>query len=175
MPDMVEIVFRPPLAILLVAVGIVIVGIASAFIRKGEPMRKITSIVIVVLVAGGLVLFLYRPATITVDAEGFSASGPRGVDVSWDEVTHAHDVVNLATSEFRPTVRSRGAAIGDYRAGRFLLSNGNAAWVMMERSDRAVVLVTPELTYLIAPEEIDTLVAAVDRFRPLPAENQTAP
>jgi len=165
---MVEIVFRPPNVIILVAIGVVVVGLISVFLKKGEVSRKIMSLVIVVAVAGGLLLALYRSTTLTVDEDGLRTSGLSGMDLSWEEVEHAYLETNLGFSEYRPTVRTRGTAIGDYRSGRFLLSNGDSARVLMERADQAVVLVTAELTYLFAPSEIDVLADAISRFRPLP-------
>jgi hypothetical protein len=86
--------------------------------------------------------------------------------LTWDEVDHAFLETDLPSSEFRPTVRTRGAAVGEYRTGRFMLSNGLPARVLMERSDAAIVLVTDDLTYLFAPEEIDGLADAVNRSFP---------
>jgi len=165
---MYEVVFRPPNAILFVAIGVVVVGLISAFLKKGETGRKIAALVIVIVVAGGLVLVLYRPVTLTVDADGITTSGLNGIEISWDEVDHAYYETNLVVSEYRPTVRSRGAAIGNYRSGRFILSNGNPARVLMERADQAVIIVTPDLTYLFAPRDVQSLADAVNEYRPLP-------
>lgn len=165
---MIEITFRAPNAILFVAIGVIVVGLISVFLKKGEVTRKIMALVIVTAVAGGLLLVLYRSTTLTVDGEGLRTNGLRPINLSWDEVEHAYLETNLGFSEYRPTVRTRGTAIGEYRSGRFLLSNGDSALVFMERSDQAVVIVTEELTYLFAPSEIDPLAAAINKFRQLP-------
>ena len=161
-----EFVFRPPAAILIVVGVVIAAAVASAFLKKGEIRRKITGITIAVVVGVALLVLLYRPVTLTVDADGVRTSGLNPIALTWDEVDHAFLETNLATSEFRPTVRTNGAAIGDYRTGRFMLSNGDRARVIMERSDSAVILITDELTYLFAPDEVDGLVEAVDTYYP---------
>ena len=117
------------------------------------------------VVLAALLIVLYRPVTLTVSPDGITTSGINPIELSWGEVSSAVFEPNLRTSEYRPTVRTRGVALGDYRTGRFLLSNGDSARVFMERLDRAVVVVTGELTYLFAPEEVEELAAAVDRYR----------
>lgn len=164
---MIEIIFRPPNAILLVAIGVVVVGLISVFLKKGEVARKIMALVIVVAVAGVLLLVLYRSTTLTVDENGLRTSGLSGIDLSWADIEHAYRETNLRFSEYRPTVRTRGVAMGEYRSGRFLLSNGDNAHVLMERTDQAAVVVTEELTYLFAPSEIEVLFDAINQFRPL--------
>lgn len=168
---MAQIVFQPPNAILWVGIGVFVVGLASTVLKKGEWRRKIIALVIIAVVAGALVIVLYRPTTLTLDADGFRLSGVNGVEVSWDKVQNAYLEPNLRSSVYRPTLRTRGVALGDYRTGRFVLSNGDPARVMMERSDQAVVIVTGELTYLFAPDDLDLLVAAVNEHytRPEPA------
>lgn len=162
---MVQVVFHPPNVILFLAIGIVAVSAISVFLKKGSWSRKIIALVIVVAVAGGLLLVLYRPTTLTVDADGVRTDGLRGISLTWDQVEHAYFETDLRNSEYRPSVRTNGAAIGDFRTGRFLLSNGDSAQVLMERADQAVVLVTAERTYLFAPKQIDLLVEAINRYR----------
>ena len=65
-----EFVFQPPTAILLIGIGIVVIAVASVFLKKGHKSRKITGIVISVVIAAGLIFLLYRPVTLTVDADG---------------------------------------------------------------------------------------------------------
>jgi hypothetical protein len=161
---MVEIVFRPPAAILYVAIAIFVIGLVSTLIKKGEWGRKIIALVIIVVVAGALVLVLYRPRTLTVDEQGIRMSGINGIDLPWSRVDRAYLESNLPASPYRPTLRTRGVALGDYRSGRFVLSNGDPARVMMERADQAVIILTEELTYLFAPQEMELLVGAVNQF-----------
>lgn len=166
---MVEIVFRPPVVILILAIGVVVVGAAALLFKKNDTLRRIVGFVLVVIVAVAMILFLYRPTTVTVDETGISARGATSLRLTWDQILNAYHEPNLVVSPYRPTVRSRGVALGDFRTGRFLLSNGELARVLMERPDQAVILVTENLTYLFAPEAIEEMVAAINRFRPLPA------
>ena len=166
---MTEIIFRPPNAILYVAIGIFVIGVLSTLVKRGEWPRKLIALAIIVAVSGALVLVLYRPTTLSLDPEGIRLGGLRPVELKWSEVRNAYLESNLPASPYRPTLRTRGVALGDYRSGRFVLSNGDPARVMMERSDQAVIIVTSDLTYLFAPEEIDTLVAAVNQYYVRPA------
>jgi len=161
-----DFVFRPPAAVLIVIGVVIVAAVASAFLKKGNTRRKITGIVITVVVGAVLLIVLYRPVTLTVDANGVRTTGLNPIELTWDEVDQAFLETDLTTSEFRPTVRTRGAAMGDYRTGRFMLSNGTRARVIMERSDLAVVLITNDLTYLFAPDDIDGLIEAVDLYYP---------
>ena len=165
---MVEIVFRPPLVILLFAGGLVLVAVVSMFVKRGEPWRKITALVIVVVAAVLFVVLVYRRTTLTVDETGLRTDGMNPIDLSWEDVQHAYFETNLPFSEYRPTVRTRGIAIGTYRTGRFLLSNGDSARVLLEQSDQAIVLITGDLTYLFGPADIDRLAHAVNEFRVIP-------
>ena len=164
---MVEIIFRPPIAILLVAIGIIVIGF-STLLSKREKGRKILGLVLTVVIGVSLAVFLYRPTTVTVDEAGVSTRGPTSIQLVWDEVRNAYLEANLPSSPYRPTVRTRGIALGDYRTGRFLLSNGDSGMVLMERADRAVVLVTDLRTYVLAPMDMDVLVDAINTFRVLP-------
>lgn len=160
-----EFVLSPPSAVLYLAGAILVVAIASIFLKKGEVVRKAIGVGIVIVVAVALVIFLYRPTTITVSPEGMDVDGAGGLEFGWDEVESAVYEPNLPTSPFRPTVRTRGVAVGPYRTGRFLLSNGDAARVFMEQSESAVVVRTSDLTYVFAPADAQGLAAAVDLYR----------
>jgi hypothetical protein len=126
-------------------------------------VRKALGIGITVLAVGVVVVIFYRPMTITVNREGISFT--RATDLRWEEVDSAVFEPNLPNSPFRPTVRTRGIAIGEFRTGRFLLSNGDRAQVFMEQSDSAVVLRTESLTYVLAPVDAAALAEAVDTYR----------
>lgn len=160
-----EFVLSPPTAILYFSAAVLAVVVLSVLLKRGEPVKKAIGLGIAVVVLGLVVLVFYRPTTIAVDADGISIRGPGGTQLSWSEVESAVYEPNLPTSPFRPTVRTRGIAIGEYRSGLFLLSNGNRARVSMEQSDSAVVLRTPDLTYLLAPDDATGLAAAINEYR----------
>ena len=162
---MTEFTLAPPAAILLIAGGVAVLAVISTFLKKGEWPRKIVALVIVAVVITALLIVTYRPTTITVSETGIRLSGSGRTEFLWDDVNSAVFEPALVTSEYRPTVRTRGVAIGDYRRGRFLLSNGDPAQVHMERADSAVIVQTDELTYLFAPEDVERLAAAIDEYR----------
>lgn len=160
-----EFMLSPPNTVLYVAGAILLVAIASILLARGSWVRKGTGLGIAVLVIGAVLFYVYRPVTIAVDEHGIEVEGAGGLDLSWDEVDSAVFEPDLATSPFRPTVRTRGVAIGGYRTGRFLLSNGDRARVFMVQSDAAVVVRADGTTYVFAPDEVRALADAVDRYR----------
>ena len=160
-----EFLISPPSVVLYLAGAAVLVALLAALRKKSSAARKAVGIGITVVVAGMIVLLFYRPVTITVARDGVAVSGIGGVDLGWDEVESAVFVPDLRSSPFRPTVRTRGIAIGEYRSGRFLLSNGDPARVFMVQSQSAVVLRTVTLTYVLSPGDVDGLARAIDTYR----------
>jgi hypothetical protein len=158
---MTEFVFRLPIVLLFVALGIVAVAVLRVALRKGETRRKVASIAIVAIVAGALLVFLFRATTLTVDEAGLRTAGVTKLELSWDEIEAIVLERDLDSSDYRPAMRTRGVSIGPYRSGRFVLSNGNPGQLLMERSDQALVILTSELTYLFSPTEMDVLFDAV--------------
>lgn len=165
-----EFVVSPPNTLLYIIVGILVVGVTSVLLKRGDRRKKITGLVILVVVSGALLLFLYRPIRIEVDADGVAISGRINEELAWSRVESALFEPNLPASEWRPTVRQVGAAIGSYRTGRFLLSNGESAQLAMERADATVVLRTAETTYLLAPPDVEALAQAIDQYRVIEGE-----
>ncbi len=160
-----EFVISPPAAILYVAAATLSVAVVSVALTKGTLVRKGIAMGIVLLALAASLAFFYRPVTISVDGDGLTISGVGGAQLGWDQVTSAVYVSDLRASAFRPTVRTRGFALGEYRSGRFLLSNGEAARVITEQSRHAVVVRTAERVFLLGPENAERLAAAVDRHR----------
>jgi hypothetical protein len=160
-----EFMLSPPPTVLYVAAGILGVAIVSLILKKGEPVRKAIGVGIAVVVVAAIVLYVYRPVTIRVGEERVEVRGAGGLALEWEDVESAVYVEDLRTSPFRPTVRTRGVAIGGYRTGRFLLSNGDAARVFMVQAEDAVIIQTDERTYVFAPENADEMAEAVDTYR----------
>ncbi len=160
-----EFVISPPATILWAAGAVLVVAVVGIAFTKGSFVRKGIRIAIVLLVLAVLLAFVYRPVTIRVDADGLSISGAGGAELPWSQVTSAVYVRDLRSSSFRPTVRTRGFALGEYRAGRFLLSNGEPAQVFMEQSRQAVVVRTAQIVYLLGPHDVAGLARAIDTYR----------
>lgn len=165
-----EFVVSPPNTLLYIIAGILVVGLASVLLHRGDRRKKITALAVLIVVSAGLLLFLYRPTRIEVDADGVAISGRITEEFTWSQVESALFEPNLPVSEWRPTVRQVGAAIGSYRTGRFLLSNGNPAQLAMERDDSTVILRTADTTYLLAPPDVEALAQAINSYRTIGEE-----
>jgi hypothetical protein len=160
-----EFMLSPPNTVLYVAGAVLLVSLATILLTRGAWKRKAVGLGIAVVVVAAVLFSVYRPVTIRVDEAGIEVDGAGGLELRWEQVDSAVYEPNLATSPFRPTVRTRGVAIGGYRTGRFLLSNGSRARVFMVQSGAAVVVRTEELTYVFAPDEAKELADAVDAYR----------
>lgn len=167
-----EFLLSPPNTVLYVAGAILLVAVASVLLKRGRWKRKAVGLGIAVIVIAAVLFYVYRPVTIRVDETGVAVDGAGGLELAWDEVDSALFEPGLATSPYRPTVRTRGVAIGGYRTGRFLLSNGDRARVFMVQSEAAVVIRSGDLTYLFAPEEPQELAEAVDTYRVYEGDDQ---
>ncbi len=160
-----EFMLSPPNTVLYVAGAVLLVAVASILLKRGQWVRKGIGLGIAVIVIAAVLFYVYRPVTIVVDEAGIEVDGAGGIELSWEEVDSAVFESALATSPFRPTVRTRGVAVGGYRTGVFLLSNGDRARVYMVQSDAAVIVRTAELTYVFAPDDVRALADAVDEYR----------
>jgi hypothetical protein len=166
-----EFVLSPPRVVLYVLVAVMLVAVASILLKKGPAAKKVIGLVVTVLALGVVAFFVYRPVTITVDEAGVVVTGTAAVGLDWAQVNSAVFEPDLANSGFRPTVRTRGVAVGAYRTGRFLLSNGQPARLFMEQQKAAVVLQTDELTYLLAPSNPEELAEAINTYRTYETED----
>lgn len=168
-----EFMLSPPNTVLYVAGAVLLVAVASILLKRGRWVRKGIGLGIAVIVIAAVLFYVYRPVTIVVDETGIEVDGAGGIELSWEEVESAVFEPNLPTSPFRPTVRTRGFAIGGYRTGRFLLSNGDRARVFMVQSDAAVIVRTAELTCVLAPDDVRVLADAVDAYRVYEGDGET--
>lgn len=155
----------PPTSILVVSLFFVALAGGALFLRQVSLRRRLVTMGTAVLAAAAILLSSYRPVTITVGSDGIEVQGRGGVELGWPEIESALFETNLESSRFRPTVRTRGIAVGGYRIGQFLMSNGNPAQVYMQQADAAIVLRSATLTYLLAPIEVVALAEAIDANR----------
>ncbi len=165
---MYEFVIRPPVVILIVAAAVALTGLIAVAAKKKRGTSSWIGLGVAIAAALALIVFLYRPVTIRVDRDMLSISGPGGAVLPWERVTSAVYADDLRNSSWRPTVRTSGIAIGDYRTGRFLLSNGRSARVYTEQTDAAVVVQTVDAVFVIAPSEVGGLRDAIDASRTIP-------
>ena len=162
---MYEFVIRPPVVILIAATVIALAGAIAVVARKDRGTSTWVGLGVAVVAAFAIIAFLYRPVTIRVDQDAVSILGPGGAVLPWEEVTSAVYAADLRNSPWRPTVRTSGIALGDYRSGRFLLSNGRSARVFTEQTISAVIIQTADAVFLIAPHQVIRLRDAVDVSR----------
>ena len=157
------VVAAPRIFLVLLAVVLLIV-LLSTFLKAGSIARKFTALVIV-LVALGVVAFLfYRPTVVAVGKQGFAVKRFRERSVPWTDVIEAEWIEDLSVSEYRPTRRIVGVGLGAYKVGKFRLQNGVAVQVVMEQDRDALFIGTARENYLLALDENDGLVEAVGRF-----------
>jgi hypothetical protein len=162
-----DFVFAPTSTIFYVLAPIVAVALLAALLamRLGRwPAWKAFLIPVPILVVCAFIAHLARqPHHLIVDEIGLRADDHGGVAVPWAAVRRARVVVDVWSSPDRPARRTGGTADGPYRSGWWTLADGRGAYLMMERSDRALVLEDDATTYLLAPRDLDRLVAEVGR------------
>jgi hypothetical protein len=151
--------------IFLIVLGVVLLIVLSAIIlKRGDTKKKITAMVIVLAVLGGIAFLIYRPTVVSVGERGLTLRRFLPRTVLWSDVTEAKRIGDLPTSEYRPTRRVVGVSLGSYRVGTFRLKDGGRAQAVMEQTQEALLIVTPKERYLFALAYNDELVEAVGRI-----------
>jgi len=151
--------------IFLIFLGVVLLVVLLAMIlKRGNTRRKITALVIVLVVLGGVALMFYRPTVVSVGERGLTVKRFLARTVLWTEVTEATRIGDLSASEYRPTRRVVGVSLGSYRVGTFRLKDGGRAQAVMEQTREALLIATPKERYLFALADNDELVEAVGRI-----------
>ena len=151
--------------VFLIVLGVVLLVVLSAMIlKRGNTRRKITALVIVLVVLGGVALMFYRPTVVSVGERGLTVKRFLARTVLWTEVTEATRIGDLAASEYRPIRRVVGVSLGSYRVGTFRLKDGGRAQAVMEQTREALLIATPKERYLFALADNDELVEAVGRI-----------
>ncbi len=137
-----------------------VVTLLSLVSRKSIANR-IAGVVIAWIVCGSLALFVLRPMHFGWDAAGIhdQTFGPV-VTIPWTDVRDARIIPGYLRTGYAPVVRTGGTAFGHVRSGYFRLANGMNVRVFIQGgSDDALLLQTPERTYLYAPNDFGDLVA----------------
>jgi hypothetical protein len=151
--------------IYLIFLGVILLAVLVAMIlKRGDTKRKITALVIVLVVLGGVALMFYRPTVVSVGERGITVKRFLARTVPWTDVIEAIRIADLSTSEYRPTRRVVGVSLGSYRVGTFRLEDGGRAQAVMEQTREALLIITQKERYLFAIKDNDSLVEAVGRF-----------
>ena len=156
-----DIAFEPPVVMLLVIVGILVVAVIAVLLKRMQPWKRILTIGLAVVVCGALTFFLYRTSHLIVDDQGIRTDTYGSQSIAWTEVRAVTVVADLKSSPYALTMRTNGAAVGDYHAGWFRMANGQTAFVTTELPDRAIVIEGDGRTFVFGPKEFDAFVAAV--------------
>ena len=157
------VVAAPRIFAVLLAVVLLIV-LLSMFIKRGSIVRKITALVIVLVVLGIVAFLFYRPTIVAVGEQGIAVKRFRERTVPWKDVIEAEWIEDLSVSEYRPARRIVGVGLGAYKLGKFRLQNGAAVQVVMEQDRDALFIGTARENYLFGLDENDRLVEAVGRY-----------
>jgi hypothetical protein len=161
----VEYVVLPPRIFLVFLAAVLLVVLVSMLVKRGSTARKITALVIVLVVIGIVALLFYRPTVVTVSEQGFVLKRFRERTVAWSEVSEATRIEDLSVSEHRTARRIVGVSLGTYRVGTFRLQDGGTARAAMEQDRNALLIVTAAgERYLFALNENDKLVEVFSRF-----------
>ncbi len=158
-----EFVLRPPALLAIVLAAVVLAGIAAALLRKWGPIRKATAIVFVVVVCGGLLVFLYAGRRLTIDDRGIEIHALRSQSIPWSSVKDAIEVDNLPASPYETTQRSIGISLGSYRMGWYRLAGGGTAYAILTIADRALVIDTGSTRYVFGLPQMDDLLRETAR------------
>ena len=153
-----EAVIAPPKMFWAIAGGILVIALLSLIIKKGNWQRKITALIIVVVILAGFMFVTYRPISLLVDSTGLSFRKVRTTNLLWHEIEQALYIENLIGSEYKPQTRMAGTGIGSYKVGRFRLRDGSPAHLYMEQEESVLLIRTAERRYLFGPKDIEPFV-----------------
>jgi hypothetical protein len=160
----IEFVVLPPRMFLVFLGAMLLVVLLSMFFKRENTARKITALVIVLVVLGVVAFLFYRPTVVSVNEQGLVLRRFREHSLLWAEVIEAERIADLPDSEYRPVRRILGVSLGAYKAGKFRLQNGDTAQVVMEQDRDALFIGTAGDRYLFALDENESFVEAVGRF-----------
>ncbi|MGE5559462.1 MAG: PH domain-containing protein [Chloroflexota bacterium] len=154
-----------------VIIGVVaIAGIAGVAFGGSKAKRIMTAIVII-----PVMFFLVRtllPAPggmkVTVGETMVVSSSYGKLEIAKSDVISAVVVGELnADPDLRPTLRTNGTAIGEYKLGWFTLANGKKAFIMTATPE-VVALELPDKYVIVAPSDFAGFVRALnERFVPV--------
>jgi Ca2+/Na+ antiporter len=147
--------------ILYLCIGVFVVGLLSVLLKKGEPWKRGVAMAIVVLVCAVVLFLFYKSARIRVDDQGITMDLGGRISIPWEGVRTAALVENLSATPYAPRVKTFGNSMGGYKLGWFILANGRKAYVRTESGDRALVIETADVMYVLGVSQTDAIAAAV--------------
>lgn len=157
-----EIVIEAPKFLLWVVLGIDVVAVSSILLKKGQLAKRLAALAIVAVVSVFLLVFLYRPGRLSVTPDSLvDATYGRVISTPWSEVKRAAVVRDFAKTGYRPAFKTNGNGLPNLKTGWYRLADGRTARVLIQSSVDALVLETERTLFLLAPDRLPDLVAAV--------------
>jgi hypothetical protein len=157
-----QIAIETPIILLWIILGADLVAIASILLKKGKLLVRLIAVAAVAVLSAVLLLLVYRPHSLSLTAAGIvDGTYGRRITTPWSEVREARLVRDFAAGEYRPTLKVNGNGLARLKTGWFKLANGRTARVLIQSSADALLLETEHALYLLAPDRLAELVAAV--------------
>ncbi len=158
-----EIVIPPPQFLLWLVLGSDLVVVASVLLKRSlKTAIRIVTLGVVAAASVMLLVFFYRPLRLEVTQQALVDDTYFGrVTTPWAQVRRAYVVEGYGATDWRPTLKVGGNSIPGLKTGWFRLKNGKTARVLIQGSSDALVLEADQTLYLLAPDRLAELVAAV--------------
>lgn len=164
-----EIIFPAPQFLPWIVIGICVFSVPPVFLKKGKWPVKIGVLVLITIICGGLLFFFYRDTKLAVTREGLYSNNYGEFTITWEEINQAFVIDDLKNSEYSPTTRTNGYAMGDVGFGWFALKNGKSARVVLQSRTRCFVVMVGDTTFLFAPRDFDEFIRVVRQYISVPA------
>ena len=150
---------------LIILFGVILAVVIILMIRRpGQTNQKLLSIVIMLVVFAVVYFMMGRPSEMLVDEDGIHSDAYGKINFSWSDVSEAEIIEDYTKTNWKPSIKINGVGMMNFKAGRYRLSNGSVARILTQQTDKAVVFITDEATYLIAVDEIDALIEKASEF-----------
>lgn len=157
----------PPQSILFIALALFAIVLFSVFRKGSSPRSRVIRVAAGAIAIGGLLVFLYRPSNITVNAHGITSNSGGTISIPWSEVTKTIYISNVQASQYRTTSKIGGVAFGDYRIGTFHTSGGSTARVIAQQGKTALLVEANGKLYEFSPNQLSEMTSEVAKHVPV--------
>jgi hypothetical protein len=121
---------------------------------------------IVILISGGVVLFVSHPTgndSIAVGQGSVKVSASYfNINVTVAQISHAY-VVNLSNWNVSIATRNDGSALGSFRSGQFTLSNGAKAEILTTEDQNLVLVLDGGTHVILGPSDFQAFLSSFDQ------------
>lgn len=145
----------------LILIGIIL--LVSLFLTTGKK-RIYTSVFLAAMLVFMYVILIYGPSksgiVVNNDSLIVKISAFRKFTIQKQDIKEMF-VANLnEENQYKPSIKTFGTAIGDYRTGNFRLKNGENAKVV-SIGDEVLVVKLADYYAILAPKDFENFMAAV--------------